>query len=437
MENQTSAGYIVPNGTPRGEVCTKPLDSTHPLVLSDTLATGPFSFLDPKFQNEKPRLPPPVHLSMPTLCKERPSTKQELLTAAGLETTPEGELKLVDENMIKQQRGVVMEVAKQLVKSLADGRGVVGLSLPVRIFEPRSTLERIVDWWSFAPTYLTAAARATDPLERMKNVISFCISGLYVSASQAKPFNPLLGETYQGTFEDGTEVYCEHTSHHPPIANFYMVNPEWKFYGRYEFEGKLNKNTLYIRQDGPNYVEFKDKTRIVFSLPMVKVKGMIFGDREFHYAGVAKFLDALTGIKAIVKMSSAEKKGFFGKRKHDTFDGKIYYCKTGIPVKTFKTKEEEDDDDLKYADVAKDICTISGSFLENLVIDGKEYWTIDKQKPNSCKPVKDPLPSDVRFREDMVWLKYGNLQNAGDWKVRLEEQQRWDRKIRLDNKKEK
>jgi hypothetical protein len=37
-----------------------------------------------------------------------------------------------------------------------------------------------------------------------------------------KPFNPILGETYQGNFDDGTEVYCEHTSHHPPITNFFM-----------------------------------------------------------------------------------------------------------------------------------------------------------------------------------------------------------------------
>ncbi len=29
------------------------------------------------------------------------------------------------------------------------------VSLPVRIFEPRSLIERICDNWSYAPTYLT------------------------------------------------------------------------------------------------------------------------------------------------------------------------------------------------------------------------------------------------------------------------------------------
>jgi len=39
-------------------------------------------------------------------------------------------------------------------------------------------------------------------------------------------------------------------------------------------------------------------------------------------------------------------------------------------------------------------------------------------------------PSDWRFREDLVWLKYGYNQIAGKWKIRLEVQQRKDRKIR-------
>ena len=39
-----------------------------------------------------------------------------------------------------------------------EGKNVVGISLPVRIFEARSTIERITDWWVFAPIYLNRAA---------------------------------------------------------------------------------------------------------------------------------------------------------------------------------------------------------------------------------------------------------------------------------------
>lgn len=57
----------------------------------------------------------------------------------------------------------------------------MSLSLPSRIFEPRSIVERIIDCWSFGPVYLTKAAQLTDPLERMKNVIAFYIAGLHMS----------------------------------------------------------------------------------------------------------------------------------------------------------------------------------------------------------------------------------------------------------------
>jgi len=56
---------------------------------------------------------------------------------------------------------------------------VISISLPVRIFEPRSLLERITDWYGFAPIFLKQASRSSDHLERMKLTISYAISGLY------------------------------------------------------------------------------------------------------------------------------------------------------------------------------------------------------------------------------------------------------------------
>jgi hypothetical protein len=37
------------------------------------------------------------------------------------------------------------------------------------------------------------------------------------------------------------------------------------------------------------------------------------------------------------------------------------------------------------------------------------------------------LASDWRYREDLIWLKYGHPLIAHQWKVRLEVQQRRDR----------
>lgn len=133
---------------------------------------------------------------------------------------------------------------------------MIGISLPVRIFEPRSLLERICDWYGFAPIFLKQASLITDPLERFKLVITFAIASMYRTLKQYKPFNPLLGETLQLFFEDGTKIYCEHTSHHPPIANFLVEDPNerYKLYGYYEFKAQISSNSLIMKNEGPNNV---------------------------------------------------------------------------------------------------------------------------------------------------------------------------------------
>lgn len=62
-----------------------------------------------------------------------------------------------------------------------EGRGIVAVSLPVRIFEKRSMVERICDLWCTGPVFLRKAAIETlsNPIERMKYVISFVISGMH------------------------------------------------------------------------------------------------------------------------------------------------------------------------------------------------------------------------------------------------------------------
>ncbi len=60
---------------------------------------------------------------------------------------------------------------------IKNGRSVMGVCLPVRIFEPRSCVERITDFWSFGPVFLNRAAKLKDPVERMKLVITFWLAG--------------------------------------------------------------------------------------------------------------------------------------------------------------------------------------------------------------------------------------------------------------------
>lgn len=117
---------------------------------------------------------------------------------------------------------------KSAGETLLKGRGIVGISLPVRIFEPRSTLERVCDMWCAGPVYMKRAALMQDKVERFKNIVAFSLSGFWNMCGQRKPFNPILGETYQAHWPDGTSIQIEHTSHHPPICNYYVRHSPFK-----------------------------------------------------------------------------------------------------------------------------------------------------------------------------------------------------------------
>lgn len=76
-----------------------------------------------------------------------------------------------------------MELIKRAGKTLMEGRGIVAVSLPVRIFEKRSNLERMCDLWCTGPLFLKKAALELDPVERMKYAITFVVSGMHQVSS--------------------------------------------------------------------------------------------------------------------------------------------------------------------------------------------------------------------------------------------------------------
>ena len=96
------------------------------------------------------------------------------------------------------------------------------------------------------------------------------------------------------------------------------------------------------------------------------------------------------------------------------------------PIK--KQKQASVISDLK--DVDHVIAKISGSWQTTVKISEEKLWDINECKADPLKFAVDPLPSDWRFREDIVWLRRNNLPYAQEWKVRLEYEQRRDRTTR-------
>ena len=88
----------------------------------------------------------------------------------------------------------------------------------------------------------------------------------------------------------------------------------------------------------------------------------------------------------------------------------------------YKNRAEMEKDNIKMKDKHKKICKIEGSWLSQILINEEEIWNMKREKPERAKPVENPLPFDWRFREDLIYVKYGDFNKAAIWKHTLEEQ---------------
>ena len=418
---------------PTGHIATTSIEGNDPNIYCLHKNIMPFSYMlnaMPNTYNEK--APPPTYLPYSLLSEKRGLERDDAFY--GLEITNSGVLKLTDPEILKNQKGLIPEVLQSLFKSIAEGRGVVGVSLPIRVFEPRSLIERLCDVWSYVPTYLLQATQINDPIERIKKVITMLIAALHLNAKQTKPFNPILGETYQAYFpEHGITIDIEHTSHHPPIANFLIKHEDFQMWGQFEFIAKLEgftKNVITMLQEGATYIQFKDGQKLTCYCPYLYLEGMMHGDRTAKFIGVLKVIDEANKVKAVVKFGEGGDIETLPKKRVDVFHGKLYKYKPQEVTKA--TKKSAKNEDLKFGDMESPICDIYGSMLEYLKMGNEETWNVHRDRPTQVIPVENPLPSDSRFREDLIWVKRGNKKYGQEWKLILEVRQRYEKKLRLD-----
>mmetsp|Transcript_15329 Transcript_15329/g.14912 ORF Transcript_15329/g.14912 Transcript_15329/m.14912 type:complete len:129 (+) Transcript_15329:802-1188(+) len=110
----------------------------------------------------------------------------------------DGGLALNDSEMIAKYRQVGRDMVKQVGKSILMGQfNLTNVSFPIKCMMPKSILEVVASVGCIFPSYMNAAALATDPVERMKYTICGSVAWVSFTHTFDKPLNPILGETYQ------------------------------------------------------------------------------------------------------------------------------------------------------------------------------------------------------------------------------------------------
>ncbi|KAF9585253.1 hypothetical protein BGW38_003214 [Lunasporangiospora selenospora] len=162
------------------------------------------------------------------------------------------------ERLPTNQTSLRPEVSLWAILKNSIGKDLSKITLPVYFNEPTSMLQRMAEDAEYIDL-LDKAARQPGATERILFIAGFAMSNYSSTIGRvAKPFNPLLGETYEYCREDKQFRYIsEQVSHHPPISACYCDSPSYNFYAEVDVKSKFWGKSFEVMPKGTSRVELK------------------------------------------------------------------------------------------------------------------------------------------------------------------------------------
>lgn len=309
------------------------------------------------------------------------------------------------------------------------GKDLTSLSMPVDMNEPVTILQKYAEIFEYADLIDNALQGnyPEDSCELILRIAAFAVTYLsgarHKVRSTRKPFNPLLGETFELVREDmGFRLISEKVSHKPPVFAMFVESKDWclsfspapsqKFWGKTSEIYTSGTLKLTIRSTGETFT---------WSHPTLVLKNIIAGEK-YTEPTETMTIKSSSGQKAVVEFS---KGGMFSGRSEE------------VTIKAYDSSKKQS----PY--------TVSGKWTESMTLKTntteKLIWEAGSLLPKCEKKFgftefagslnkitsieKDHLPpSDSRLRPDMQTYEKGDVAGAEKLKQELEEGQRQRRK---------
>ncbi|EGI64088.1 Oxysterol-binding protein 2 [Acromyrmex echinatior] len=282
------------------------------------------------------------------------------------------------------------------------------------------------------------AAECTDSYEQMAFVAAFTVSSYATTAARTgKPFNPLLGETYECDRTDdlGWRAISEQVSHHPPMLAQHCEGKKWRCWQEFTMASKFRGKYLQVIPLGTAHLEFnigqhhytwRKVTTTVHNIIVGRLWVDQSGDMDIvnHKEGIKCHLkyipysyfsrDSQRKVKGIVMNSNKEVKWVV----QGTWDSKIEIAPV---ISTSGTPDNP---------VYKTGPYILAWKRRMPTEDSEKYYSFTELACQLNEPEEGIAPTDSRLRPDQRLMEDGRWDEANAEKLRLEEKQRATRRAR-------
>lgn len=313
------------------------------------------------------------------------------------------------------------------------GKDLTRVCLPVYFNEPISSLQKCFE--DFEYSYLLDQAyehgKAGNNLLRILNVAAFAVSGYASSKGRhCKPFNPLLGETYEANYpEKGVRFFSEKVSHHPTLIACHCEGRGWKFWGDSNLRTKFWGQSIQLDPVGILTLEFDDGEIFQWNKVTTSINNLIIGKVYCDHHGIM----TVHGNRQYSCKLKFKEPSILDRTPHQVHG--IVEDVTGRKVATIVGKWDEA---IYYVDGE------GPKKLKNYS-DASLLWKCNKPPPtltrysmssfaitlNELTPgLQEKLPpTDSRLRPDQRHLENGEYEKANVEKQRLEKRQRMSRQL--------
>ncbi|KAG0607356.1 hypothetical protein M758_8G021900 [Ceratodon purpureus] len=327
------------------------------------------------------------------------------------------------------------------------------VTLPVVVFEPMTMLQKLAEIMEYSHL-LDMADQCEDPAMKLAYASTWATSVYFAYQRTWKPFNPILGETYEMVDKSGLTFLAEQVSHHPPVSTAHAENDHFIYDITSKVKTRFMGNALDVFPVGRTRILLK-KSNMMLDLvpPPTRVHNLIFGRTWVDSPGDMIMTNLTTGDKVVLHFhpcnwfgrkigrvkSIGKRKGKHQGRGRNDIDGYVY-------------NKEGESKLLMTGNWSKSMscqpCDFEGEPIDGTEL--KEIWRVadtpkgDKfqythfaHNVNSFDSAPQRLlASDSRLRPDRQALEKGDLSRAGVEKSRLEERQRAEKKLREARKQE-
>ena len=310
------------------------------------------------------------------------------------------------------------------------GKDLSTIAMPVSANEPTSLLQRVSEQMEYSEL-LDAAAHTSDTTMRMLNITAFALSSFSNSRVKErairKPFNPMLGETFELVREDkGFRFLAEKISHRPVRMACQAEAENWtylqapmpvqKFWGKSAELNTEGRARVILHTFGETYS---------WVLATSFLRNVIAGEKYVEPVSTMTVVCESTGMKAIATFKAG---GMFAGRSEEVtvqaFDGSGQQLPHGLGGKWTSHLNLSDNGHDSGKTIWK-----AGPLVEDAP---KRYgFTAFAAALNEITPVEEGHlpPTDSRLRPDQRALEEGDVDHAEALKARLEERQRGRRRV--------